>query len=92
MFYIYYTFPLKTFYIHVMSATQKDKKLVELASKATSVNKELLKQEKEFIKAVNQGKEITLLEKINDNIKLIIRKEQLFLGALQRLLQKMKGQ
>jgi len=75
-----------------MSATQKDKKLVELASKATSVNKELLKQEKEFIKAVNQGKEITLLEKINDNIKLIIRKEQLFLGALQRLLQKMKGQ
>jgi hypothetical protein len=84
---------LKTLsYFIVMSAEDKDKKLVELASKATSVNKELLRQEKEFIKAVNEGKEITMLEKINENIKLLIRKENLFLGALQRLLQKMKGQ
>jgi hypothetical protein len=75
-----------------MSAIEKDKKLVELAPKATSVNKELLKQEEEFITAVNQGKEISLLEKMNENINLLIRKEQLFIGAIKMFIQKVKGQ
>jgi hypothetical protein len=74
-----------------MSASEKNEKLVELVSKATSVNKELLKQEEEFIHAVKQGKEISLLEKIQENITLLIRKEQLFIEAMKMFLQKIKA-
>jgi hypothetical protein len=70
----------------------KDKKLMELASKAVSINKQLLQEEEEFISAVEQRKEVSLLEKMPDNINLLIRKEHLFLGALKRQLQKLSCQ
>jgi hypothetical protein len=68
-----------------------NKKLVELASKAVSINEELLKKEREFIDAVEENKEISLLEKWTERINYLVRKEHLFLGALKRSVEKIKG-
>jgi hypothetical protein len=66
----------------------QNKKLVELASKAVSINEELLKEEREFINAVKEDKEITALERMSERINLLVRKEHLFLGAVQLLIKK----
>jgi hypothetical protein len=70
---------------------ENNEKLLELASKAVDINKELLKEEKELIAAVKQGKEMSLLEKLTARVNELVRKEQLFLGALRRSLEKNKG-
>jgi hypothetical protein len=70
---------------------EKNKKLKELASKALSINKQLLSEEEEFINALEHQKETSFLEKMTDKINLLIRKENLFLGALKRQLQKLSS-
>jgi hypothetical protein len=69
-----------------MPSELKNKKLIELASKAVSVNKALLEEEKEFIDAVERDQEMSLLEKKSDQINLLLRKENLFVGAIQMFL------
>ena len=73
-----------------MSALE-NKKLVELTSKAVSINEELLKEEREFIAAANENKEITILEKMSRRINILVRKEHLFLGAVGMFIEKIKS-
>ena len=66
----------------------KSKKLIELTSKAVSINEKLLKEEKDFMAAVELDQEMWLLEKMSDDINLLIRKEHLFVGAIKMILNK----
>jgi hypothetical protein len=66
----------------------KSKKLVELASKAVGINERLLREEKDFISAVELNEDEAVLEKMSEEINLLIRKEHLFVGALRMALQK----
>ena len=52
----------------------KSKKLVELTSKAISINEQLLLEEKKFVEAVSQRKDERFLRRISNKIKSLIRK------------------
>jgi hypothetical protein len=64
-----------------MLTNEKKDKLIELASKAASVNTKLLAEERKFIEAVAQHADIVALKKLSDSIKELNRKETLFIGA-----------
>jgi hypothetical protein len=66
----------------------KSKKLMELASKAVGINKRLLREEKDFIAAMELNEDQSVLEKMSNEINLLIRKEHLFVGAIRMALQK----
>ncbi len=63
-------------------------KLIELTSRAISINESLIDQEKEFVAATADGLAPNILKAMSDNIKLLIRKESLFIGAMHNYLSK----
>jgi len=66
---------------------EKNQKLLDLTTRAVSINEELLKEEKRFIDAVSQNVDLNVLKEMHWKINLLMRKEVLFNGAAQRMLQ-----
>ena len=62
-------------------------KLIELTSRAVSVNEKLLSNEKEFIAAVSATSDLTSLEAMNDRLNVLCCEEHLLLAASRSLLQ-----
>jgi len=73
-----------------MPNPEENTRLIELTSRAASINKELLKEEEELITAIKENSETGRLERISDKINSLIRKENLFVGALSAVLKKFK--
>ena len=65
-------------------------KLKELAIRAASINKELLKEEMNFIEAVSNSNDISLIKGLSDKILLLNRKETLYLQLVEKIIQKTK--
>jgi hypothetical protein len=68
----------------------KKNKLIELTSKAVSINEQILEEEKNFIDAVEQHLEMRFLTRISDKINNLLRKEVLFVGATNSLLKRLE--
>ena len=66
---------------------EKNQKLLDLTTRAVSINEELLKEEKRFIDAVSQNVDLNVLKEMHWKINLLMRKEVLFNGAAYRVLQ-----
>ncbi len=62
-------------------------KLIELTERAVKINEKLLLDEKNFIEAVSADTDFTSLEKANDALSELSRKEYLYLSAAKSLLQ-----
>jgi len=75
-----------------MALPEKTAKLIVLTSKAETVNKELLKEEEKFVAALKEDQETGLLESMIDRISALIRKENLFIGAVKSNLKRLKQQ
>jgi hypothetical protein len=71
-----------------MLEDQKINKLLELTRRAISINHILLDEERKFIEAVCEHKEIDFLKASSDTINLLMRKEVLYNQAVQKILQK----
>lgn len=73
----------------LMKNYERDK-LINLTERAVAINEKLLANEKEFIKALADNKDITSLEDMNENLNEMCRKEYLYLSAAKSLLQIIK--
>jgi hypothetical protein len=71
-----------------MLDNEKNQKLLELTNRAVCINEELLEEEKRFIEALSQRREVSILKEISKKISLLMRKEVLYNGAAISLLQK----
>lgn len=69
-----------------MNETERNK-LIELTSKAVSVNEKLLSDEKKFIEAVSANSDHVVLEEMNEQLNELCSKEHLLLAASKSLLQ-----
>lgn len=67
---------------------QKINKLVDLTKRAISINENLLAEEKKFVEALTEPKDIDYLKASSDTILLLIRKESLFNQAAKMVLEK----
>lgn len=65
-------------------------KLINLTERAVAINEKLLANEKEFIKALADNKDVTSLKDMNENLNEMCRKEYLYLSAAKSLLQIIK--
>jgi hypothetical protein len=70
---------------------EKNQKLVELTTRAVSINEELLKEEKRFIDAVSRNVELNVLKEMHGKINLLMRKEVLYNGAAATILRQVPG-
>ena len=58
-------------------------KILELSDKAFAIEKEILKEEKKYRKALSKDAAVSLLISIRDKITGLYRKESLFNGAIK---------
>jgi hypothetical protein len=65
---------------------EKNQKLLDLTTRAVSINEELLKAEKRFIDAVSRNVELNVLKEMHRKINLLMRKEVLYNGAAESIL------
>ena len=67
---------------------EKNQKLLDLTTRAVSINEELLKAEKRFIDAVSRNVELNVLKEMHRKINLLMRKEVLYNGAAESILRR----
>lgn len=65
---------------------QKLNKIKELTKRAVSINLQLLEEEKRFIDALSPYSDTNSLNECSDQLRLLIRKEVLYIQAVQNLL------
>ena len=66
-------------------------KLIELTSKAVSINEKLLADQKRFIDAIMSQEDTVALEETNEKLNELCRIEHLFLSATKSLLQRINN-
>lgn len=71
-----------------MIEEQKINKLVDLTQRAISINENLLAEERKFVEALSERKDIDYLKASSDTIHLLMRKESLFNQAAKMVLEK----
>jgi hypothetical protein len=69
-----------------MQETERNK-LIELTSRAVSVNEELLADEKKFIATISTSSDVSTLHAMNEHLNELCSKEHLLLSASRSLLQ-----